>query len=71
MWSWPACSFGWTIEDRSIILQMRSQNNQLGFAIQLGTVLFLGTFLSVPTDIPTSVSFYVAQQLGMNATIRL
>ncbi len=56
-------------QDRSIISQMRNEHNQLGFAIQLGTVRFLGTFLSVPTAVPSSVSLYVAQQLGMNETV--
>ncbi|MDM5188304.1 DUF4158 domain-containing protein [Bacillus sp. DX4.1] len=47
-------------QDRSIIFQMRGKHNQLGFAIQLGTVRFLGTFLSHPTDVPKNVSLYVS-----------
>lgn len=53
-------------QDRSIISQMRSEHNQLGFAIQLGTVRFLGTFLSRPTDVPQNVSSYVTEQLNIN-----
>ncbi len=56
-------------QDRSMISHMRSEHNRLGFAIQLGTVRFLGTFLSVPTEVPASVSLYVAQQLGMNESM--
>ncbi len=48
--------------DRQIISQHRGVHNQLGFAIQLTTVRFLGTFLSDPSDVPANVRAYVAQQ---------
>ncbi|PGR56526.1 Tn3 family transposase [Bacillus cereus] len=56
-------------QDRSIISQMRGDHNQLGFAIQLGTVRFLGTFLSRPTDVPQNVSLYVSEQLNINLNV--
>lgn len=53
-------------QDRMIIFKLRGDYNCLGFAIQLGTVRFLGTFLSNPMDIPANVCAYVAQQLNLD-----
>ncbi|MFA9396852.1 MAG: Tn3 family transposase [Clostridiaceae bacterium] len=53
-------------EDLRIIFQHRNDYNRLGFAIQLGTVRFLGTFLSNPIDIPKNVIIYVSQQLKID-----
>ena len=49
--------------DRQIIDRCQSDHTRLGFAIQLGTVRFLGTFLPNPTAVPVNVVTYVAQQL--------
>ncbi|MFC9854025.1 DUF4158 domain-containing protein [Streptomyces prasinus] len=41
--------------------------NRLGWAIQLGTVRYLGTFLDNPEQVPAVVVHYVAEQLGLQA----
>jgi TnpA family transposase len=54
--------------DRQLIGQHRRDYSRLGFAIQLGTVRFLGTFLPDPTDVPANVVTNVANQLDIPDT---
>ena len=50
-------------KDLSIIRQLRSDTNKLGFDVQLGTIRFLGLFLSEPADVPQKIIDYLAEQL--------
>ncbi len=50
-------------KDKELINLCRRDYNKLGYAIQLTTVRFLGTFLANPVDVPSEVKKFLARQL--------
>jgi TnpA family transposase len=52
--------------DRPIVNQHRGDHSRLGFAIQLCTARFLGTFLDDLAEVPPGVIAYLARQLGID-----
>jgi len=55
-------------KDRELINTCRRDYNKLGYALQLTTIRFLGTFLPNPINVPNNVICYLAKQLEMEPT---
>lgn len=53
--------------DFGLIAKKRGEHNRLGFALQLGTVRYLGTFLEDPLEVPPQVLQTLAKQLYIDA----
>jgi hypothetical protein len=52
--------------DRALVGLRRGEHMKAGFALQLVTVRWLGTFLEDPLDVPGAVLDFVARQLGVS-----
>jgi TnpA family transposase len=52
-------------DDLTQIMSCRGEHNRLGFALQLTTVRYLGTFLDDPAAVPSSVLETLSRQLGL------
>ena len=48
--------------DRSLIAKRRGNHMRLGFALQLVTLRYLGTFLADPLDVPHVVVDYLGRE---------
>jgi Domain of unknown function (DUF4158) len=56
-------------KDKELIAACRRNYNKLGYALQLTTVRFLGTFLPNPVDVPSEAIHYLVKQLNISAPI--
>jgi len=52
--------------DRALVERRREDHVRLGFALQLGTVRFLGTFLPDPMAVPSGGVTYMSRQLHID-----
>lgn len=55
--------------DKELINACRRDYNKLGYAIQLTTIRFLGTFLPNPINVPHDVIRYIAKQLEIELLV--
>src|SRR5580700_11825991 len=57
-------------DDLTQVMSCRGEHNRLGFALQLTTVRYLGTFLEDPVAVPPSVVETLARQFGLGGQRR-
>ena len=63
--------FFFTDDDRRRIATRRGDASRLGFAVQLGTVRYLGRFLEDPAEVPASVLDWTIREIGVPAATTL
>ncbi len=63
--------FCFSDDDQRQIARRRGDANRLGFAVQLGTVRYLGRFLENPASVPAHVVAWVAREIGVAASVDL
>jgi hypothetical protein len=51
--------------DKAEVAKRRGDHNRLGFALQLTTMRYLGTFPDGPLEVPPVVVDYLSEQLGV------
>lgn len=63
-----ATCFFFDDHDRRLIARRRTDGTRLGFALQLGTLRYLGRFLEDPVQVPTGVVTWTAREVGVPAS---
>lgn len=63
--------FCFSDDDQRQIARRRRDVNRLGFAVQLGTVRYLGRFLENPAEAPEQVVHWTAREIGVPPSTNL
>ena len=63
--------FCFSDDDQRVIARRRGGANRLGFAVQLGTVRYLGRFLENPAAVPAQVVGWTAREISVSASVDL